>query len=137
MFSISTQAIDPAALHFWHNLFLFVVLGIYFTYFWGHGGQTLPMQTWHIKIVSNNAQRVSLKQACIRYLGAWMWFLPALAIIDIIKPGMWPSIALFVSGMIVWALTSRFDDDGQFLHDKLAGTRLVSIPKLKRNSDTE
>ena len=31
--------------------FLFLILGIYFTWFW-HRGQTLAMKTWHIRVVS-------------------------------------------------------------------------------------
>jgi uncharacterized RDD family membrane protein YckC len=31
--------------------------------------------------------------------------------------------------VVAWALTAFFDKDRQFLHDKLAGTRLVSLPK--------
>jgi len=137
LFLVATQSFNPSALHFWENLYLFVILGIYFTYFWGHGGQTLPMQTWHIKVVSKDAQRVTLKQSCIRYVAAWMWLLPALAIIEFLKPGLWPGIALFIAGMVGWALTSRFDENGQFLHDKLAGTQVVSVPKPNRISDTE
>jgi uncharacterized RDD family membrane protein YckC len=32
-------------------------------------------------------------------------------------------------GFVAWALTAFFDKDRQFLHDRLAGTRLVSLPK--------
>ena len=41
------------------------------------------------------------------------------------------SIALAV-GIVAWALTAFLDKDRQFLHDRLAGTRLVQLPKIKR-----
>ena len=137
-FDLATQNLTSANLHLWRNLYLFVVSGIYFTYFWGHGGQTLPMQTWHIRLASASGGPVSFRQACLRYCGAWMWFLPALAICDGLHIQDWKSITgLTLLGMIAWACTIKLDPNGQFLHDKLAGTRLVSVPKVPRISDTE
>jgi len=138
LFLFLTESMEKsAAIHIWQNIYLFVVLGIYFTYFWGHGGQTLPMQTWHIKVVSSNGQPVTFRQACIRYCGAWMWFLPALGIIDLFKFSTWIDVTVFLAGITVWALSSKFDKNGQFLHDKIAGTQIVNVPKVKRVPDTE
>ncbi|MET3108483.1 putative RDD family membrane protein YckC [Oxalobacteraceae bacterium GrIS 2.11] len=136
LFDLSTQKLDSAALHYWHNLYLFLVLGAYFTYFWGHGGQTLPMQTWHIKVVSADFQAVSFKQACIRYCAAWMWFLPALALSYGLDLPHWTCVSLFFVGILVWAFTSKFDKNGQFLHDRLAGTQLVCVAKAGQIDDT-
>lgn len=81
----------------------FLVLLIYFLWFWCHGGQTLAMKTWHIRLVTIEGLPVRPAQALLRYLLCW------------------PSFALGGVG-ILWAL---FDRDGQFLHDRIAGTRLV------------
>ncbi len=87
------------------QLYLLLVAGVYFTWFWTHGGQTLPMQTWKLRVVSADGQRVRLKQAFARYLFA--------------------VIGIFLLGCgILWAL---FDRDGLFLHDRLAGTRIVNV----------
>jgi len=137
LFDVITNSKSPFTLHEWRQLYLFIVLGIYFTYFWGHGGQTLPMQTWHIRVVSVDGHPVSFKQACLRYVFAWMWFLPSLALNYVFHIQNWPSIVLIAAGMIGWALTSKFDPDGQFLHDKLAKTQLITVPKKARESDTE
>ena len=32
-------------------------------------------------------------------------------------------------GVVAWAMTALFDKERRFLHDRLAGTRLVSMPK--------
>jgi uncharacterized RDD family membrane protein YckC len=37
---------------------------------------------------------------------------------------------------VAWALTAFLDKDRQFLHDKLAGTRLVSLPKPVKQQPT-
>jgi uncharacterized RDD family membrane protein YckC len=49
------------------QVFVFLVLGIYFTWFW-HKGQTLAMKTWHIRVVRRDGGAVSQKQALVRYL---------------------------------------------------------------------
>jgi uncharacterized RDD family membrane protein YckC len=81
----------------------FLVLLVYFLWFWSNGGQTLAMKTWRIRLQTQNGWPVRPAQALVRFLLCW------------------PSIALGGAG-ILWAL---FDRDGQFLHDRITGTRLV------------
>ncbi len=77
--------------------FVLAVLGLYFLWCWLRGGQTLPMKAWRIRLVG-----VTPARAVLRYLLA---------------------LLLVPTGLsFVWAL---FDRDRQFLHDRLAGTRLV------------
>lgn len=85
--------------------YLLVVMGYYFTWFWTHGGQTLAMQTWKMRLTAADGSSLTRKQALIRYLIAL--------------------IGIFFFGLgIIWAL---FDRDHQFLHDRLAGTRIIKI----------
>ena len=137
LFDLITQGSDAGGLRNWRQLYLFIVLGGYFTYFWGHGGQTLPMKTWQIKLVSADQQKLTFRQAGVRYCIAWMWFLPALALTYVLQIQHWPSIGLFFAGIAVWAATIKFDRHGQFLHDRIAGTQLIALPKPERISDTE
>ena len=37
------------------QLFVFLVLGLYFSWFWSHGGQTVAMKTWHIRLLTRTA----------------------------------------------------------------------------------
>ena len=60
--------------------FLFVVFGIYFTWFWAKG-QTLAQKTWHIRVVGTAGQPISQPRALLRYVLSWLWFLPPLAAI--------------------------------------------------------
>ena len=87
------------------QLTLLIVAGAYFIWFWTHGGQTLAMQTWKMRIINAGSMDagISLRQALMRYLFALI------------------GIGLLGCG-ILWAL---FDRDRQFLHDRLAGTRIV------------
>lgn len=99
--AIARNATSPAIRPIFQT-YLVGTIAAYFLWYWLHGGQTLPMKTWHLRLISTNGSPISLKQACLRFV---------LAAIGI------------ASGLsIIWAL---FDRDRQFLHDRLAGTKLV------------
>lgn len=83
---------------------LFIVLGAYFLWYWIHGGQTLAMQTWKLKISTPSGSAPAVPFLVLRYILAW------------------PSILFYGIGL-VWSI---FDREGQFLHDRLAGTRVIS-----------
>ncbi|HQY39237.1 MAG TPA: RDD family protein [Giesbergeria sp.] len=104
--------------------FLFVVFGIYFTWFWAKG-QTLAMKTWHIRLVDTAGLPVTQGRALARYVLSWLWFLPPLLAV---APFSLPAgeITVIVLGWVaVWALSSRLHPQQQFWHDAWAGTRLV------------
>lgn len=107
------------------QLFLFVVFGIYFTWF-GAKGQTLAMKTWHIRLVNASGQPVSQPRAFARYLLSWLWFLPPLAALAPFQLSGGESAVIVLGWVAVWAVLSRFHPEQQFWHDTLAGTRLVS-----------
>jgi uncharacterized RDD family membrane protein YckC len=82
-----------------HQLLLGAVFAAYFLWCWLRGGQTLAMKAWRIRLVE-----VSPRKALLRFLLA---------------------LAFVPTGIsLLWAL---FDRERQFLHDRLAGTRLVLV----------
>jgi uncharacterized RDD family membrane protein YckC len=113
------------------QLFLFVVLGIYFTWFWAKG-QTLAMKTWHIRLVDRTGQPLTQRRALLRYILSWLWFLPPLAVMAPFKLSGAESAVIVIGWVVVWALLSRFHPQQQFWHDALAGTRLVTSEPLGR-----
>ncbi|VVE00620.1 RDD family protein [Pandoraea terrigena] len=106
---------------------LFLVLGAYFVWFWTHGGQTLAMKTWKIRLVDVHGQPVRTARAVARYALAWLWVLPAMALDWGLGLTGWGSVALLTGWVVLWALAMRVMPDHQFIHDRLAGTRLVSV----------
>jgi uncharacterized RDD family membrane protein YckC len=108
--------------------FLFVVFGIYFTWFWSRG-QTLAMKTWNIRLVDRNGQPVTQPRAFARYLLSWLWFLPPLAALAPFGLTAGESVVIILGWVAVWALLSRFHPEQQFWHDALAGTRLITSPR--------
>lgn len=98
--------ITPNGVLLWAHMF--VVFGVYFLWYWQHGGQTLAMQTWRIKLVSTGSlSEPTQAQLIRRYLLSW------------------PSLMFFGAGLF-WAL---FDRDRQFLHDRFSGTKVVYLGK--------
>jgi len=107
---------------------LFAVLALYFIWFWTHGGQTLAMKTWRIRLVDTGGKTVGYGRALLRYLLAWAWFLPGLAIASAIGAHGWMLVLIPAANLILWALTPWLDPRRQFLHDRIVGTRIVSVP---------
>ena len=112
------------------KIFLFLVTGGYFVWSWTNSGHTLAMKTWRLCLTDGRQGRVTVKTAVLRYLLAWGWFLPALAVCGLfgLKSKLEISAAVG-AGIVAWGLTALLDKDRQFLHDRLAGTRLVQLPK--------
>jgi len=116
--------------------FLFVLLGIYFVWFWTHGGQTVAMKTWHIRLVDQAGRPLTQGRALLRYLLSWIWFLPALATVHFsgVQGGL-PIAAAVLAGIVAWAGLSRLHPQRQFWHDAVCGTRLVDVqPPLARRA---
>ena len=105
--------------------FLFVIFGIYFTWF-GAKGQTLAMKTWHIRLVDRAGRPVSQARALLRYVLSWVWFLPPLALMSRLATSNGETVVMVLGWVAVWAILSRFHPQRQFWHDALAGTRLVN-----------
>lgn len=131
IFDTLTQSRHALTLRHARQFWLFAVIGAYFIFFWSRSGQTLAMKTWRLKLVTADLQKIPVARATVRYLLSWMWFLPAMAIDFAVGLKAWPSVALIVIGMILWASTTLLDRNRQFLHDRLAGTRLIVIAATK------
>jgi len=102
---------------------LFSILALYFVFSWTNGRRTLPMKTWRLFLAMPDGRPPTTKVALLRYLTAWIG--PALAIIGYgvlreVGHGGWAWSLLPLN--FAWALV---DADRQFLHDRIAGTRIV------------
>lgn len=108
--------------------FIFVIFGIYFVWLWAKG-QTLAMKTWDIKLVDAGGRAVTQSRALLRYVVSWIWFLPALIAAAVFHLSGPETVVITLGWVAVWAILSRFHPQGQFWHDALAGTRLISVPR--------
>jgi uncharacterized RDD family membrane protein YckC len=106
---------------------VFAALGCYFVWFWSQNGQTLAMQTWHVRLLGPDNQPPSWQRALGRYLLSWLWFMPALATVHFMAIGSAGSTAgALLAGVLIYAALSFLRRDRQFLHDAVCGTRLVT-----------
>jgi uncharacterized RDD family membrane protein YckC len=96
------------------------ILGAYFAYCWSGGRRTLPMKTWKLALVDANGGPLSMARAIARYAAAW--FGPAVALASYATTHSRAAV-LALALPYAWAL---FDRERAFLHDRIAGTRLVS-----------
>lgn len=97
---------------------LFAAGGVYFGWSWSKGRSTLPMKTWRLALQTVAGAPLNWRDALRRYFFAWL--APLLALGGYLAWGTWGSLAAALP--YLWAL---LDHDRQFLHDRLAGTRIV------------
>lgn len=105
--------------------FMLVVLAIYFVWFWSHGGQTVAMKAWHIRLVTADGRPVSQARALVRYLLSWVWFMPALAASYAAGLRGAEVFAVLTVGVLAYAALARLHPQRQFWHDAVCGTRLI------------
>lgn len=87
------------------RLYVFAAVGAYFVFSWSRGGQTLALKTWRMRIERADGSALRPRAALHRFLLASLG-------------------ALLLGAGYLWAF---FDREKQFLHDRLAGTRLTDI----------
>jgi uncharacterized RDD family membrane protein YckC len=108
-----THALDAGTRRPLIQFGLLALLGAYFIYCWVRGGQTLPMRAWRLRLATADGGPVPPQRAMVRYL---------VAVIGASCAGLG----------FAWAL---WDRERQFLHDRIAGTRIVTVED--RGSRTE
>ncbi|MDA0693234.1 MAG: RDD family protein [Proteobacteria bacterium] len=79
-------------------------IALFYWIFWRRGGQTLGMQAWRIKLVSNEGAQLTTPQIALRLVGA------------------------LLSGLILGILWKYLDRDGYYWHDRLSKTHLILLP---------
>ena len=82
----------------------------FFAFFWCRGGMTLGMQAWRLRVQTLDGCTITLRQAMVRYLVAWL------------------SVATLGLGYL-WVL---FDAERRSWPDIASGTRVVVLPKTSR-----
>jgi uncharacterized RDD family membrane protein YckC len=89
------------------QLYLLAIAFAFFGWFWVHGGQTLGMRAWRLRIVDNDGRAVTWAQATKRF---------AAAILSLLCAGIG----------LLWVMHDR---ERRAWHDRLSGTRVVVLPK--------
>ena len=117
--------------HVFFQAYLLLVTSAYFVWQWQKNGQTLAMKTWRFHVVNQDGSKLQAKRGVVRFVWALFFFGPAcVGVLLIFFPArISPVITMwFFLPMLATLLYARFDHEGQFLHDRLAGTRLEDVP---------
>ncbi len=113
---------------------LIAVFGAYYTGMWSGGRATLPMRTWRLELVTTTGTTLDVSRAMLRYAAWWIAPLCALGAFVALRTvgaghGRWAAALLCLN--YAWALVDR---DRQYLHDRIAGTRLLRTPARRRGA---
>ncbi|MCW8840138.1 MAG: RDD family protein [Gammaproteobacteria bacterium] len=93
------------------TLFLLLVAFAFFAWFWSHGGQTLGMRAWRIKLQNRNPGPLTLWQLMLRFIVAiFSWLAFGLG--------------------FLWSL---IDKEKLTWHDRYSMSELVVTPKQRRD----
>ncbi len=101
---------------------LVVALGAFYVWSWTGGRRTLPMKTWRLRLVDPPGAPPAAARAAARVAAAWIGPTIAVAAYAATHSRLaWLVLAIGYA----WSLV---DPDRRFLHDRLAGTRIVRDP---------
>jgi uncharacterized RDD family membrane protein YckC len=93
-----------------YRLYLLAVIFLFFGWFWTHGGQTLGMRAWRLKLTGLDGAPITWGTAGRRAIFAFF------------------SLALLGLGFL-WAIHDR---ERRTWHDRLSHTRVVLLPKRRQ-----
>lgn len=92
-----------------HQSALVLTIFAFFAKFWRHGGQTLGMKSWDMRIVSNDGQPITFTQCLLRIIAAA------------------PSFIFFIG--YLWMLV---DKEKRTWPDRFSDTHLIMTPKREK-----
>ena len=102
-----------------------LMYAVYFGWFWSVRGQTLAMQTWHIRVVTEQGGPLTQARALARFAASCAWFAPAATLAWLNHWTGWQGLAAIAVGVVAYALLALLQRQHQFWHDVLCGTRLI------------
>lgn len=117
------------------TLFRVLLAAVLFAYLglsWVKSGQTVGMKTWRLKLVDRNGILLRWPHALLRYLVALALFVGVPAVAYLVWAPLMSSLPRALGAALAWWLlpiaSAFIDPERLFLHDRLAGTRVVLLP---------
>ena len=101
--------------------YLLLVCFFFYGGFWTHGGQTLGMRAWRLRLQRRDGQGISWWQALLRFLIGSLWLATVAYLHQVLKVGVVPSLGGGF-GCLLLLLALR-------LPDRASETDLVVLPK--------
>ena len=107
---------------------LFLIIGAYFVVSWAQTGQTLALKAWRLKVVDFEGRSPRRGRAIARYLLAWHFWLPGLAVAAVFQLSVGGTLAALAVTFGLLLIPALIDPQRRLLHDRLTGTRVVRVP---------
>ncbi len=103
------------------STYLLLVCFFFYGGFWVHGGQTLGMRAWRLRLQRRDGRGVGWWQALLRFLSGGLWLTPVIYLHRVfgVSTGLSASVGL---GCLLVLLALR-------LPDRISETELVLLPK--------
>lgn len=101
--------------------YLLLVCFLFYGGFWMHGGQTLGLRAWRLRLQPCGGGAIGWPQALRRFLSGGLWLWPMIGVHQALQPGIGWSLGVGLSGLLL-LLALR-------LPDRWSETELVMLPK--------
>ncbi len=116
-----TKAHSPLCGSQCFSIYLSLVCFLFYGWFWTHGGQTLGMRAWHLKLQQTSGQCISWRQAFLRFTIGVTWIVPIGYLHNVVGLGANYSLIVGITLLLI-LLKLR-------LPDRASETELVVILK--------
>lgn len=91
----------------WYQLYLLAVAFPFFGWFWTHGGQTLGMRAWRLRVLTRDGEPLTWRHVLLRY----------------------PAAVIGVGACAVGLLWCVVDPRKRALQDIVSGTQVLRLPR--------
>ena len=112
---------NPLAGNPFFQTYLLLVCFFFYGGFWTHGGQTLGMRAWRLRLQRRDGQGIGWWQALLRFLIGGLWLTPVVYLPWALGVSVGLSLAAGVGVLLVLLLLR--------LPDRASETELVVLPK--------
>ena len=73
--AVAFQITPEHSLYPLYIIYIYLVGFVFFGWCWTHGGQTLGLKTWKIRLIADSGEKISWRAALLRYLGSMLCWL--------------------------------------------------------------
>jgi uncharacterized RDD family membrane protein YckC len=115
------EAHNPLAGNPFFQTYLLLVCFFFYGGFWTHGGQTLGMRAWRLRVQRRDGRGIGWWQALLRFLLGSLWLAPVVSLHRLFGVGAGFSLVAGL-GVLLLLLAWR-------LPDRASETELVVLPK--------
>ena len=111
------------------QIYLLLAWFFFFGWFWTHGGQTLGMKVWRMKLLRKDGSTPRWRDVLVRFGATSACFyallmLVGLGLLSVKSASILASVVVALS--FLWILV---DHEQRAWHDRISGTQLILIPR--------